>query len=130
MQIFLVNGMVDHIQKSIKIHVKSPSAAIKKFLEVYPHSKILGVYPLPQEYESNLLSELKEKWELILLKVELPSVKMLLSQQAELASFNSNKVEIAFSSTWFRMIEMRRLIIENAVKKVFSEQTIVEFHMR
>ena len=130
MQIFLVNGMVDHIQKSIKIHVKSPSAAIKKFLEVYPHSKILGVYPLPQEYESNLLSELKEKWELILLKVELPSVKMLLSQQAELASFNSNKVEIAFSSTWFNMIEMRRLIIENAVKKVFSEQTIVEFHMR
>ena len=130
MQIFLVNGMVDHIQKSIKIHVKSPSAAIKKFLEVYPHSKILGVYPLPQEYESNLLSELKEKWELILLKVELPSVKMLLSQQAELASFNSNKVEIAFSSNWFRMIEMRRLIIENAVKKIFGEQVIVEYHMR
>ena len=130
MQIFLVNGMVDHIQKSIKIHVKSPSAAIKKFLEVYPHSKILGVYPLPQEYESNLLSELKEKWELILFKVELPSVKMLLSQQAELASFNSNKVEIAFSSTWFRMIEMRRLIIENAVKKIFGDQTVVEFLMR
>ena len=130
MQIFLVNGMVDQIPKSIKINVKSPSAAIKKFLEVYPHSKILGVYPLPQEYESNLLSELKEKWELILLKVELPSVKMLLSQQAELASFNSNKVEIAFSSTWFRMIEMRRLIIENAVKKIFGEQAIVEFHMR
>ena len=130
MQIFLVNGMVDHIQKSIKIHVKSPSAAIKKFLEVYPHAKILGVHPLPQEYESNVLSALKEKWELILSKVELPSVKILLSQQAELASFNSNKVEIAFSSTWFRMIEMRRLIIENAVKKIFGEQAIVEFHMR
>ena len=130
MQIFLVNGMVDHIQKSIKIHVKSPSAAIKKFLEVYPHSKILGVYPLPQEYESNELSVLKEKWKLILSKVELPSVHILLSQQAELASFNSNKVEIAFSSNWFRMIEMRRLIIENAVKKIFGEQTIVEFLMR
>ena len=130
MQIFVVNGMVDQIQKSIKIHVKSPNAAIKKFLEVYPHSKILGVYPLPQEYESNALSELKEKWEQILSKVELPSVKMFLSQQAELASFNSNKVEIALSSKWFRTIEMRRLIIENAVKKIFGEQTIVEFHMR
>ena len=75
-------------------------------------------------------SEKEEKWELILSKVELTSVKMLLSQQAELASFNSNKVEIAFSSTWFNMIEMRRLIIENAVKKVFSEQTIVEFHKK
>ncbi len=75
-------------------------------------------------------SEKEEKWELILSKVELTSVKMLLSQQAELASFNSNKVEIAFSSTWFRMIEMRRLIIENAVKKIFGEKTIVEIHMR
>ena len=75
-------------------------------------------------------SEKEEKWVQILSKVELTSVKMLLSQQAELASFNSNKVEIAFSSTWFNVIEMRRLIIENAVKKVFSEQTIVEFHMR
>ena len=130
MQIFLIIAMVDQIQKSIKINVKSPSAAIKKFLEVYPHAKILGVYPLPQESESNVLSALKEKWKLILSKVELPSVKMLLSQQAELASFNSNKVEIAFSSTWFNMIEMRRSIIENAVKKVFSEHTIVEFHMR
>ena len=73
-------------------------------------------------------SEKEEKWVQILSKVEVTSVKMLLSQQAELASFNSNKVEIAFSSTWFNMIEMRRLIIENAVKKVFSKQTIVEFH--
>ncbi len=130
MQIFLVNGMVDQIKKSIKINVKSPSAAIKKFLDVYPHSKILGVFPLTQEYEANSLSELKEKWKLILSKVELTSVKILLSQQAELASFNSNKVEIAFSSTWFRMIEMRRLIIENAVKKIFGDQTVVEFLMR
>ena len=130
MQIFIVNGMVDQIQKSIKINAKSSNAAIKKFLEVFPHSKILGVFPLTQEYEANSLSALKEKWELILSKVELTSVKILLSQQAELASFNSNKVEIAFSSTWFRMIEMRRLIIENAVKKIFGEQIIVEFHMK
>ena len=75
-------------------------------------------------------SEKEEKWELILSKVELTSVKMLLSQQAELASFNSNKVEIACSANWFNVIEMRRLIIENAVKKIFGEQTIVEFHMR
>ncbi len=75
-------------------------------------------------------SEKEEKWLQILSKVELTSVKMLLSQQAELTSFNSNKVEIAFSSTWFNVIEMRRLIIENAVKKIFGEQTIVEFHMR
>ena len=75
-------------------------------------------------------SEKEEKWELILSKVELPSVKILLSQQAELASFNSNKVVIACSSTWFRVIEMRRSIIENAVKKIFGEQLFVQFHIR
>ena len=127
MQIFLVNGMVDQIQKSIKINVKSSTLAIKKFLEVYPHSKILGVYPLPHEYELNALPALKEKWEQILSKVELLSVKILLSQQAELASFNSNKVEIAFSSNWFRMIEMRRLIIENAVKKYLENKQLLNF---
>ena len=75
-------------------------------------------------------SEKDEKWELILSKVELPSVKMLLSQQGKLASFNSNTVEITCSANWFNVIEMRRLIIENAVKKIFGEQIIVEFHMK
>ena len=130
MQIFLVNGIVGPIQKSIKINVKSASKAIKKFIEVYPHSKILGVYPLPPENESNALSALKEKWELILSKVELPSLQMLLTQQAKLTSFNSNKVEIASSSDWYKMIEFKRLEIENAVKKIFGDQTVVEFLMR
>ena len=75
-------------------------------------------------------SQKEEKWGQILSKVELTSVKMLLSQQAELASFNSNKVEIALSSNWYKMIEFKRLEIENAVKKIFGEQTIVELNMR
>ncbi len=70
-------------------------------------------------------SEKEEKLEIILSNVELPSVKMFLSHQAELVSFNSNKVEIALSSTFFNMIDMWRLIIENAVKKIFGEQIIV-----
>merc|ERR1711991_734360 len=44
--------------------------------------------------ESN---NLKDKWELILSKVELPSTRMLLSQQAELESFDSEKITIALS---------------------------------
>ena len=72
-------------------------------------------------------SQKEEKWGQILSKVELTSVKMLLSQQAELASFNSNKVEIAFSSTWFNMIEMRRSIIENAVKKYLENKQLLNF---
>ena len=44
-------------------------------------------------------NNLKDKWELILSKLELPSTRMLLSQQAELESFNSEKITIAFLQT-------------------------------
>ncbi|MDA9728650.1 DNA polymerase III subunit gamma/tau [Prochlorococcus sp. AH-736-N17] len=72
-------------------------------------------------------NNLKEKWELILSKVELPSTRMLLSQQAELESFNSEKVTIALSPNWENMIKSRKVIIENTVKKIFGDQIILNF---
>ena len=54
-------------------------------------------------------NNLKDKWELILSKVELPSTRMLLSQQAELESFNSEKITIALSPNWENMIKSRKV---------------------
>jgi len=73
------------------------------------------------------LNNLKDKWELILSKVELPSTRMLLSQQAELESFDSEKITIALSPNWENMIKSRKVIIENAVKKIFGDQIILNF---
>jgi DNA polymerase-3 subunit gamma/tau len=70
---------------------------------------------------------LKEKWELILSKLELPSTKMLLSQQAELASIDSNEVLIALSPNWENMIKSRKVIIEDAIKKVFGDKVKLNF---
>jgi len=75
----------------------------------------------------NQNDELKEKWELILSKLELPSTRMLLSQQAELTSINSNEVSIALSPNWENMIKSRKVIIETAIKKVFGDQTKLIF---
>jgi len=74
--------------------------------------------------ESN---NLKDKWELILSKVELPSTRMLLSQQAELESFDSEKITIALSPNWENMIKSRKVIIENTVKKIFGDRIILNF---
>ena len=74
--------------------------------------------------ESN---NLKHKWELILSKLELPSTRMLLSQQAELESFDSEKITIALSPNWENMIKSRKVIIENTVKKLFGDQIILSF---
>ena len=43
---------------------------------------------------------------------------MLLSQQAELESFDSEKLTIALSPNWENMIKSRKVIIENTVKKI------------
>jgi DNA polymerase-3 subunit gamma/tau len=72
-------------------------------------------------------NNLKDKWELILSKLELPSTRMLLSQQAELESFDSEKITIALSPNWENMIKSRKVIIENTVKKIFGDQIILNF---
>ncbi len=77
--------------------------------------------------QNNPGSNLKDKWELILSKVELPSTRMLLSQQAELESFDSEKITIALSPNWENMIKSRKVIIENTVKKIFGDQIILNF---
>jgi DNA polymerase-3 subunit gamma/tau len=72
-------------------------------------------------------NNLKDTWELILSKLELPSTRMLLSQQAELESFDSEKIIIALSPNWENMIKSRKVIIENTVRKIFGDQIILNF---
>ncbi len=72
-------------------------------------------------------NNLKDKWELILSRVELPSTRMLLSQQAELENFDSEKITIALSPNWENMIKSRKVIIENTLKKIFGDQIILNF---
>ncbi len=72
-------------------------------------------------------NNLKDQWELILSKLDLPSTRMLLSQQAELESFDSEQITIALSPNWANMIKSRKVIIENTVKKIFGDQIILNF---
>ena len=72
-------------------------------------------------------NNLKDKWELILSKLELPSTRMLLKQQAELESIDSEKITIALSPNWENMIKSRKVIIENSLKKIFGDQIILNF---
>ncbi len=82
---------------------------------------------MSENNQNNPGSNLKDKWELILSKVELPSTRMLLSQQAELESFDSEKITIALSPNWESMIKSRKVIIENTVKKIFGDGIILNF---
>jgi len=56
-------------------------------------------------------------WEKVIAMLELPSTKMLLSQQAKLINLNSNSAEIAISEKWINMIQSRKNLIEDAFYK-------------
>jgi len=59
--------------------------------------------------------------------LELPSTKMLLSQQAKLINLNSDSAEIAISEKWINMIQSRKNLIEDAFYKARGSSTKVLF---
>ena len=79
------------------------------------------------EITSNKNKELKEKWNLILTKIELPSTRMLLSQQAKLVGILKNSIEISLAPNWENMIKSRKPLIDDAVKKIFGNQMTINF---
>ena len=103
--------------------IKKKDEKLEKF-EVLEKESIENI---SENNQNNPGSNLKDKWELILSKVELPSTRMLLSQQAELESFDSEKITIALSPNWESMIKSRKVIIENTVKKIFGDRIILNF---
>ena len=129
----LINGknFSNEIQKtSIKENISREKLISKK------EEELENFNSLGNENMGNILdnsqndpgsNNLKDKWELILSKLELPSTRMLLSQQAELESFDSKKITIALSPNWENMIKSRKVIIENTVKKIFGDQIILNF---
>ena len=120
----------DRIQKpSIQEEITHKELIQKKDvkLEKFEVLEKESIENISENNQNNPGSNLKDKWELILSKVELPSTRMLLSQQAELESFDSEKITIALSPNWESMIKSRKVIIENTVKKIFGDGIILNF---
>ena len=78
--------------------------------------------------------DLKNSLEKILSQIELPSTRMLLSQQAKLTKLTINQAEISITPNWIGMIETRKSIIEKAIQKtlggnrdlLFAKQAIIQ----
>ena len=68
---------------------------------------------------------LDEIWKKVIAMLELPSTKMLLSQQAKLINLNSDSAEIGISGKWINMIQTRKKLIEDAFLKARGFQTKV-----
>ncbi len=120
----------DEIPKPSIQEGKTHKELVEKKDEKFEKFEVLekeSIENISENNQNNPGSNLKDKWELILSKLELPSTRMLLSQQAELESFDSEKITIALSPNWESMIKSRKVIIENTVKKIFGDGIILNF---
>ena len=70
-----------------------------------------------EESQHNENENLDDIWRKIIAILELPSTKMLLSQQAKLIKLGSDHAEIAISEKWINMIQSRKNLIEDAFYK-------------
>ena len=130
-EIIYKNNISPAIQKtSIKEHISNDELIVKKEekSKIFNNSIEQSSGNISAKSENDFEpNKLKDTWELILSKLELPSTRMLLSQQAELESLDSEKITIALSPNWENMIKSRKIIIENTVKKIFGDQIILHF---
>ncbi len=78
-----------------------------------------------EESKPSQILNLDEIWKKVIAMLELPSTKMLLSQQAKLINLNSDSAEIAISEKWINMIQSRKNLIEDAFYKARGSSTKV-----
>ena len=73
-------------------------------------------------------TNLQELWQQILGSLELPSTRMLLSQQAQLVRLDANRAVVQVAGNWMGMVQSRSSLLEQAVAKALggSRQLIIE----
>jgi DNA polymerase-3 subunit gamma/tau len=71
----------------------------------------------PQPAES---PDLHELWQQILACLELPSTRMLLSQQARLVRLDGRRAVVQVSANWIAMVQSRQALVEQAIAKALG----------
>ena len=99
----------------------SPSPAQAKTPEL---PTVAVAAPTPATSGTNL----PELWQQILGSLELPSTRMLLSQQAQLVRLDANRAVVQVAGNWMGMVQSRASLLEQAVGKALggSRQLIIE----
>ena len=74
--------------------------------------------------------DLGELWQQILASLELPSTRMLLSQQARLTRIDSHRAVVQVSGNWMGMVQSRAALLEKAISSAMggNRQLVLENH--
>ena len=73
---------------------------------------------------------LAELWQQILASLELPSTRMLLSQQAQLVRLDPHRAVVQVAGNWMGMVQSRASLLEQAIKRSIggNRQLVLENH--
>ena len=90
-----------------------------------PAPELPQVPTLASENASNNLPEL---WQQILGSLELPSTRMLLSQQGQLVRLDANRAVVQVAGNWMGMVQSRAALLEQAIAKALggNRQLVLE----
>ncbi len=121
-------------QQEIKASMTSINSKVNnngKDLLIKNNNQELSFTPPQSDLTPKLDSEkkdLNELWKQILGSLELPSTRMLLSQQAKLVRITSDRAVIQVASNWMGMVQSRVNLLEEAVQKALGthKQIILE----
>ncbi len=88
-----------------------------------PPAEAAATTPAPSE-------DLGELWQQILASLELPSTRMLLSQQARLVRIDSHRAVVQVSGNWMGMVQSRAILLEKAIATAMggNRQLVLENH--
>jgi len=117
-QPFVKTRIIDNSEPK---HIKQTLENIKPSID----KELTKKSGIKEESKENQTLNLDDIWKTVIAMLELPSTKMLLSQQAKLINLNSDSAEIEISEKWINMIQSRKNLIEDAFFKAIGSPTKV-----
>ena len=121
------NKIKQSIIKKVTSEISEPENEIHTFKNINSNAnkKEIKKPLVQQESKASQNLNLDDIWKKVIAMLELPSTKMLLSQQAKLINLNSDSAEVAISEKWVNMIQSRKNLIEDAFYKARGLSTKV-----
>jgi DNA polymerase-3 subunit gamma/tau len=81
--------------------------------------------PAPEEGGDAGAPSLEELWQQILAGLELPSTRMLLSQQARLLRLDDRQAVVQVAGTWMAMVQTRQSLVEQAIARTLGSPRLL-----
>ncbi|MEB3319925.1 MAG: DNA polymerase III subunit gamma/tau, partial [Cyanobium sp.] len=75
----------------------------------------------PPPKEPSAAANLGELWQQILASLELPSTRMLLSQQARLVRLDQQRAVVQVAANWMPMVQTRQALVEQAIARALGQ---------